>query len=97
MSFYEEIANRALIRELEREINTDVLLFGVDGFVYFGNLQGIDNCRIGLLVPAIAAETSDVEILTPGGELRTVAFLRVDLWTLIAKGTGIVSDPIDCG
>lgn len=97
MSFFSEIRNEALIRELQRELNTDVLLFGVDGFIYFGNLQGIDDCRIALLSPAIQAESSDVEILTPGGELQRVNFLRVDLWTIVAKGTGIADDPINSG
>lgn len=97
MGFYSEIRNQELIKELQRELNTDVLLFGVDGFTYFGNLQAIHDCRIAVLTPAIQADTTDVEILTPGGELRTVEFLRVDLWTIVAKGTGIVSDPIDDG
>lgn len=97
MGFFTEFRNEELIRELQRELNTDVLLFGVDGFTYFGNLQAIHDCRIAVLTPAIEADTSDVEILTPGGELRTVQFLRVDLWTIVAKGTGIVSDPIDGG
>jgi len=95
MGFFSEIRNNALIRELQRELNTDVLLFGVDGFIYFGNLQGIDDCRIALLSPAVNAETNAVEILTPGGELQRVNFLRIDLWTIVAKGTGIVNDPID--
>jgi len=95
MGFFSEIRNNALIKELECELNTDVLLFGVDGFIYFGNLQGIDDCRIALLSPAINADSSDVEILTPGGELHLVNFLRVDLWSIVAKGTGIVSDPIE--
>jgi len=94
MSFFSEIRNEALIRELENETNTDVLLFGADGFIYFGNLQGIDDCRIALLSPAIKAETRDVQILSPGGELRRVDFLRVDLWIIVAKGTAIVNDPI---
>ena len=94
MSFFSEIRNEALIRELDHELNTDVLLFGVDGFIYFGNLQGIDDCRIALLSPAIKAETRDVQILSPGGELVRVNFLRVDLWTIVAKGTSIANDPI---
>jgi len=94
MSFFSEIRNEALIRELECELNTDVLLFGADGFIYFGNLQGIDDCRIALLSPAIKAESRDVQILSPGGELVRVDFLRVDLWIIVAKGTAIVDDPI---
>jgi len=94
MSIFSEIRNEALIRELQRELNTDVLLFGFDGFIYFGNLQGIDDCRIALISPAIKAETRDVEILSPGGELRRVDFLRVDLWTIVAKGTAVAHDPI---
>jgi len=94
MSIFSEIRNTALIRELEEELNTDVLLFGFDGFIYFGNLQRIEDCRIAILSAAIEAESSDVEIFTPGGELRQVEFLRVDLWQIIAKGTGIVFDPI---
>lgn len=94
MSFFSEIRNEALIKELQRELNTDVLLFGADGFIYFGNLQGIDDCRIALIGPAIKSKTRDVEILTPGGELHRVNFARVDLWTIVAKGTGIVHDPI---
>ena len=96
MSFFSEIRNEALIRELDNELNTDVLLFGVDGFIYFGNLQGIDDCRIALLSPAIKATTRDVQILSPGGELVRVDFLRVDLWTIVAKGTAIAHDPIAC-
>ncbi len=97
MSFFSEIRNEGLIRELECELNTDVLLFGVDGFIYFGNLQAVDDCRIALLSPAIKAHTRDVQILSPGGELVRVDFLRVDLWTIVAKGTAIVNDPIADG
>lgn len=93
MGVFHEIRNPALIRELERELNSDVVLFGVDGFTFFGNLQAIEDCRIAILTPAIEAKTPDVEILTPGGAVREVAFLRVDLWTIVAKGTGIVRDP----
>ncbi|MEN6411560.1 MAG: hypothetical protein ABFC84_02210 [Veillonellales bacterium] len=95
MGIFKELRNEALIRELQRELNTDVLLFGVDGFIYFGRLQRIEDCRIAALGPAVTAETTDVEILTPGGELRTTEFLRVDLWTIVGKGTAISSDPID--
>ncbi|MBP2627795.1 MAG: hypothetical protein H6Q68_2506 [Firmicutes bacterium] len=94
MGIFTEIRNEALVRELERELNTDVLLFGFDGFIYFGNIQGIEDCRIALLSPAIKAETRDVQILSPGGELVRVDFLRVDLWQIVAKGTAIVDDPI---
>jgi hypothetical protein len=97
MSFFSEIRNEALIKDLQCELNTDVLLFGADGFIYFGNLQGIDDCRIALLSPAIKAKSKDVQILSPGGELRHVDFLRVDLWPIVAKGTAIVNDPIAAG
>ena len=96
MSFFSEIRNDCLVRELQNETNTDVLLFGADGFIYFGNLQGIEDCRIALLSPAIKSETRDVQILSPGGELRRGDFLRVDLWVIVAKGTAIVNDPIAC-
>lgn len=95
MGFFEEIRNECLIRELQRELNTDVLLFGADGFTYFGNLQAIEDCRIAILTPAREAESSDVEILTPGGEVRFVDFARVDMWILVGKGTGVKRDPID--
>ena len=95
MGFFEEIRNECLIRELCRELNTDVVLFGADGFTYFGYLQAIEDERIDILTPAREAESSDVEILTPGGELRFVDFARVDMWILIGKGTGVRSDPID--
>lgn len=95
MGIFKEFRNEALIRELERELNTDVLLFGIDGFTYFGRLQRIEDCRIASLGPAVTAETTDVEILTPGGELRTTEFLRLDLWTIVGKGTAISADPID--
>ena len=94
MSIFSDIRNEALVRELDNELNTDVLLFGFDGFVYFGNIQGIEDCRIALLSPAIKAETRDVEILSPGGEVRRVDFARVDLWQIVAKGTAIAHDPI---
>jgi hypothetical protein len=75
-------------------MNTDVVLFGFDGFVYFGNLQAVEDCRIAILTPAIHAETSDVEILTPGGELVVVSFVRVDLWQIVGKATGVTEDPV---
>ncbi|MBP2658263.1 MAG: hypothetical protein H6Q69_1295 [Firmicutes bacterium] len=53
MSIFTELRNQALVRELERELNTDVVLFGFDGFAYFGNLQAVEDCRIAILSPAI--------------------------------------------
>lgn len=96
MSFYCKIRNEALICELKHELNSDVLLLGADGFLYFGHLQSIEDCRLAILTPAITAVTSDVEIVTPGGCLVTVDFVRVDLWSIVAKGTGIVKDPVYC-
>ncbi len=95
MSIFTELRNPALVRELERELNTDVVLFGFDGFAYFGNLQAIEDCRIAILSPAIEADCNDVEILTPGGEVLHVDFTRVDLWNVVAKGTAIVKGPFD--
>lgn len=94
MSIFSEIRNSALIRELKQELNTDILLFGFDGSIYFGNLQRIEDGRIAFLSPAIEADSSNVEIFTPGGEFHEVAFLHVDLWQVVAKGTGIAFDPI---
>lgn len=96
MGIFKELRNECLIRELQRELNTDVLLFGFDGMVYFGNLQKIEDCRVALLTAAIEAE-SDVEILSPGGELVNVRFLHVDLWQIIAKATGVKTDPFENG
>lgn len=96
MAIFKEIRNECLIRELQRELNTDVLLFGFDGIVYFGNLQRIEDCRVAYLSPAIEAE-SNVEILSPGGELVDVRFLHVDLWQIVAKATGVRTDPFDNG
>jgi len=95
MGLFTQILNPCLIRELKHELNTDVVLFGWDGFTYFGNLQQITDDRIAVLTPAVNANSTDVEILTPGGELVFTSFARVDLWQLIAKGTGVVADPID--
>ena len=96
MGFNHTLYNRAFLDELEQELNTDILLFGIDGFAYFGHLQRIENCRTAILAPAIAACTSDVEIITPGGCVATVDFVRIDLCNIIAKGTGIVRDPVFC-
>lgn len=96
MGFYHTVYNRAFLDELEQELNTDILLFGADGFAYFGHLQRIENCSTAILAPAIAACTSEVEIITPGGCVVTVDFVRVDLCSIIAKGTGIVRDPVFC-
>jgi small nuclear ribonucleoprotein (snRNP)-like protein len=93
MSIFSEFRNERLIRELDRELNTDVILFGFDGFSYFGNLQAVEDCRLAIMTPAIEAKSNDVEILTPGGEVRHVDFARIDLWQLVGKGTGIVRDP----
>ncbi|WP_425061014.1 hypothetical protein SCACP_17810 [Sporomusa carbonis] len=95
MGLFTELRNECLIKELQHELNTDVLLFGFDGFTYFGCLQNIDDCRIAVLTPAMEAETSNVEILTTGGELHEVNFARVDLWQIVAKGTCIKNDPIE--
>lgn len=95
MAIFAELRNECLIRELARELNTDVLLFGFDGNTYFGNLQAIEDGRIALLGPAIHAESSSVEILTAGGEVVHVDFVRVDLWPIVGKGTAIVSDPFE--
>lgn len=92
MSIFRELRNECLIRELERELNTDVLLFGFDGMTYFGNLQKVEDCRIAFLSPAIEAQ-SNVEILSPGGEVVEVRFLHVDLWQIVAKATGIRTNP----
>jgi small nuclear ribonucleoprotein (snRNP)-like protein len=95
MSIFTELRNQALVRELDRELNTDVVLFGFDGFAYFGNLQAVEDCRIAILSPAIEAKCNAVEILTPGGEILHVDFTRVDLWNIVAKGTAIVRDPFE--
>jgi small nuclear ribonucleoprotein (snRNP)-like protein len=97
MGIFAELRNEALIRELALELNTPVLLFGFDGFTYFGNLQAIDHCRIAVLTPAAISGVTDVEIQTPGGELEFVSFARVDLWQIIGKGTAISDDPFDTG
>lgn len=94
MSIFRDLRNEALIRELCRELNTDVLLFGFDLHTYFGNLQNIDDGRVAILGPAIEADTTNVEILTPGGEVQEVEFARIDLWQIVAKGTAIVTDPL---
>ncbi|CQR74543.1 hypothetical protein SOV_26490 [Sporomusa ovata DSM 2662] len=96
MSIFRELRNECLIKELEHELNTDVLLFGFDGIVYFGNLQKIDDCRVAFLSPAIEAD-SNVEILSPGGEVVDVRFLNLDLWQIIAKATGVKTSPFDNG
>ncbi|MCM0757154.1 hypothetical protein M7775_01035 [Sporomusa sphaeroides DSM 2875] len=92
MSIFRELRNECLIRELQRELNTDVLLFGFDGIVYFGNLQKIDDCRVAFLTPAIEAE-SNAEILSPGGEVVDAKFIHVDLWQIVAKATGVRTNP----
>ncbi|EIW19857.1 MULTISPECIES: hypothetical protein [Pelosinus] len=95
MSIFTELRNQSLVRELERELNTDIVLFGFDGFAYFGNLQAVEDCRIAILSPGIEADCNAVEILTPGGEILHVDFTRVDLWNIVAKGTAIVDDPFE--
>ncbi|MDR3561083.1 MAG: hypothetical protein P4N59_06555 [Negativicutes bacterium] len=93
MAIFAELRNECLVRELSRELNTDIVLFSFDGNSYFGNLQAIEDGRIAILGPAIKAESSSVEILTAGGEVLHVDFARVDLWPLVGKGTAIVTDP----
>jgi len=95
MGIFSALCNEALIRELSRELNTDVLLFGFDGFTYFGNLQAIDFGRIAVLAPASVSGVTDVEIQTPGGETEFVSSARVDLWQIVGKGTSIATDPLN--
>lgn len=96
MSLFCKIRNEALICELKNELNSDVLLLDADGFAYFGHLQSIEDCRLAVLTPGVCSATSEVEIVTPGGCLVTVDFLRVDLWSIVGKGLGIVKDPVYC-
>ena len=95
MSIFSELRNECLIKELQRELNTDVLLFGFDNLTYFGNLQQVEDCRVATLTPAIESETNYVQIFTPGGEIEEVEFARVDLWQVVAKGTSIANDPFE--
>lgn len=92
--FWSDFKNEDFIKDLTREVNTDIVLFGINGFSYFGNLQAIHDCRIAILSPAVQSDSTAVEILTPSGAKTTTSFLRVDLWTIVAKGSGIVSDPL---
>lgn len=97
MGIFAGIRNEQLIRELQNELNTDVVLFGIDGFAYFGNLQAIEDCRLGILAPAVLSETDFVQILGPSEVLLQQSFVRVDLWTLVGKATAIATDPFyDC-
>lgn len=96
MSLYCKICNEALICELKNELNNDVLLLGADGFAYFGHLQAIEDCRLAVLTPAVCAATSEVEVITPGGCLITVDYIKVDLWSIVGKGLGVVCDPVYC-
>lgn len=91
MGIFTEIRNECLIRELQRELNTDVLLFGFDGMVYYGRLQKIEDCRVAILTPP--EEASNVEIQTPSGENVEVRFAHVDLWQVVAKATGVKTNP----
>lgn len=92
--FWSDFKNEDFVKDLVREVNTDIVLFGINGFSYFGNLQAIHDCRIAILSPAVESDSTAVEILTPSGAKATTSFLRVDLWTIVAKGSGIVSDPL---
>lgn len=93
MGVFAEIRNERLIRELQRELNTDVVLFGIDGFAFFGNLQAIEDCRIAVLAPAINSNTDFVQILGPSEIVLEQSFSRVDLWTIVGKATAISTDP----
>lgn len=93
MGIFSEIRNECLIKELCRELNTDVLLFGFDGMVYYGRLQKIEDFRIAILTPP--EEASNVEIQTPSGESVEVRFANVDLWQIVAKATGVRTNPFE--
>lgn len=95
MSIFSALRNECLVRELQRELNTNVILFGFDNLTYFGNLQLVEDCRVATLTPATLADTNYVKIFTPGGEVEEVEFTRVDLWQVVAKGTSIAGDPFE--
>lgn len=95
MGIFTEIRNECLIKELCRELNTDVLLFGFDGMIYYGRLQKIEDGRIAILTPP--EEASNVEIQTPSGEDVEVRFAHVDLWQIVAKATGVKTNPFGGG
>jgi small nuclear ribonucleoprotein (snRNP)-like protein len=93
MGIFAEVRNEQLIRELHNELNTDVVLFSLDGFAYFGNLQAVEDCRLAVLAPAVLSESDFVQILGPSEVLLQQSFARVDLWTLVGKATAIADDP----
>ena len=97
MGIFAEVRNERLIRELQRELSKDVVLFGIDGFAYFGNLQAIEDCRIAVLVPAMSSRTDFVQIVGPSENVLEVAFTRVDLWAIVGKATAISTDPFSEG
>lgn len=96
MGFYCEVANPCLIKELRREIGDNVLLLTVDGFAIYGKLQDIEDNRIAILAPP--SNLTGIVIRRPdGGIFVQQVFTYVDLFTVVAKNTGLPLCPfVDC-
>jgi len=90
MSFFRDICNECLCRELACEENTNIALATVDGFAYFGLIQKVED-RVVILSPAFGC--SGVLVLTPGGAILTEDVAYIDICTIVAKVLGITQCP----
>lgn len=92
MGVCEEICNRRLIRQLENEIGTSLVLYTADGFAFYATLIRVDDHRIARLGPGTGK--SNVIVLTPGGVTEDEEFSQVDLSCVVAKAVNVTCNPL---
>jgi uncharacterized membrane protein YqgA involved in biofilm formation len=95
MGIFKEICHKCIIEELEHELNTNVLLFMADGFAILGNLQKVEKDRVALLTKASLPGVSFVLTRSPGGLITESLNKKVDLCAVIAKGSGLSTNPFE--
>lgn len=93
MGIFSEICHECIIEELEHELNTNVLLFMADGYTILGNVQKVERDRTALLTRASLPGVSYVLTRSPGGLITESLTKKVDLCAVVAKGSGLITNP----
>lgn len=91
--FFGSNGTKFLINELQNEIGLEMILYALDGTVYFGLLQRIEDCHIARLTPASGQRS--VIVIPPNGKAYREDFTFLDLCTLVAKSINQSTSPFE--
>lgn len=85
------ICNKCFVHELCNELNTNVVLFTVDGFATLGTVQQVIDNRVVVLTPATSITgVTTVRTLGPGGVVSLpTTFVNIDVCAIVAKATAL--------